>query len=72
MHRVLCWLVMMMIAAAAGPALAGGIGFIKAETAVASVDEGNAKWKEILANYTEPELPADVERDLRKFLDEKK
>lgn len=29
----------------------------------------NAKWKEILANYTEPELPADVERDLRKFVD---
>ena len=29
----------------------------------------NAKWKEILANYTEPGLPADVERDLRKFVD---
>jgi len=32
----------------------------------------NAKWKEILADYTEPELPADVERDLRKFVDQKK
>lgn len=29
----------------------------------------NAKWKEILANYTEPELPAGIERDLRKFVD---
>jgi len=29
----------------------------------------NTKWKAILANYTEPELPADVERDLRKFVD---
>jgi trimethylamine--corrinoid protein Co-methyltransferase len=34
--------------------------------------KANAKWKEILANYTEPELPADVERDLRKFVDKKK
>jgi trimethylamine--corrinoid protein Co-methyltransferase len=32
----------------------------------------NAKWKEILENYTEPELPGDVERDLRKFVDKKK
>lgn len=32
----------------------------------------NAKWKEILANYVEPGLPADVERDLRKFVDRKK
>ena len=32
----------------------------------------NAKWKEILANYTEPELPGDLERDLRKFVDRKK
>jgi trimethylamine:corrinoid methyltransferase-like protein len=31
----------------------------------------NAKWKAILANYTEPELPADVARDLRKFVDKK-
>ena len=32
----------------------------------------NAKWKEILENYTEPELPGDVERDLRKFVDNNK
>jgi trimethylamine--corrinoid protein Co-methyltransferase len=31
----------------------------------------NAKWKEILENYTEPELPGDIERDLRKFVDGK-
>jgi len=31
--------------------------------------KANAKWKEILANYTEPELPGDLERDLRKFVD---
>jgi trimethylamine--corrinoid protein Co-methyltransferase len=31
----------------------------------------NAKWKEILSNYTEPELPKDLERDLRKYVDGK-
>jgi trimethylamine--corrinoid protein Co-methyltransferase len=31
----------------------------------------NARWKEILANYTEPELPKGIERDLRKYVDEK-
>ena len=38
-----------------------------------SIDKkANAKWKEILDNYTEPELPGDVERDLRKFVNRKK
>jgi trimethylamine--corrinoid protein Co-methyltransferase len=32
----------------------------------------NLKWKEVLENYTEPELPADIERDLRKFVDRNK
>ena len=32
--------------------------------------KANAKWKEILENYTEPELPGDVERDLRRFVDQ--
>ena len=32
----------------------------------------NAKWKEILENYTEPKLPDDVERDLRKFVDKQR
>ncbi len=32
----------------------------------------NARWKEVLANYTEPELPAGVERDLRKFVNRMK
>jgi trimethylamine--corrinoid protein Co-methyltransferase len=32
----------------------------------------NTKWKEILENYTEPQLPADVERDLRRFVDQTK
>ena len=38
-----------------------------------SIDKrANAKWKEILKNYTEPELPRDAERDLRKLVDNKK
>ena len=32
----------------------------------------NAKWKEVLEKYTEPELPGNVERNLRKFVDQKK
>ena len=32
----------------------------------------NLKWKEILENFTEPRLPGDVERDLRKFVDRNK
>jgi trimethylamine--corrinoid protein Co-methyltransferase len=40
--------------------------------AVSIEQRANAKWKEILANYTEPELPADVERDLRKFVNREK
>lgn len=34
--------------------------------------KANAKWKEILEDYTEPELPGGLERDLRKFVDKKK
>ena len=34
--------------------------------------KANAKWKEILQNYSEPELPGDIKRDLRKFVDKKK
>ena len=34
-------------------------------------NKANARWKEILANYVEPELPEDIERDLRKFVDRK-
>ncbi|KAF5028240.1 Glycine betaine methyltransferase [anaerobic digester metagenome] len=30
----------------------------------------NAKWKELLADYAEPALPADVEADLKKYVDE--
>jgi trimethylamine--corrinoid protein Co-methyltransferase len=37
--------------------------------ALSSEKRANARWKEILADYTEPGLPADVERDLRKFAD---
>jgi trimethylamine--corrinoid protein Co-methyltransferase len=32
----------------------------------------NTKWKEILQNYTKPALPADIERDLKKFVDRNK
>ena len=32
----------------------------------------NTKWKEILDNYTEPELPRGIEKDLKKFVDQKK
>ena len=35
-------------------------------------ERANAKWKEILENYTEPELPGDVKRDLKKFVDKKR
>ena len=37
--------------------------------ALSSEKRANARWKKILADYTEPELPADIERDLRKFVD---
>jgi len=39
--------------------------------ALARENKANAKWKEILENYTEPKLPKDIERDLRKLVDEK-
>ena len=29
----------------------------------------NAKWKQMLAEYVEPKLPADVERDMRKYIE---
>lgn len=29
----------------------------------------NAKWKEILASFEAPDLPADIDRDLRKYID---
>lgn len=29
----------------------------------------NAKWKEILADYGEPTLPADVEREMRRYME---
>jgi len=34
-------------------------------------NKANAKWKAILENYVEPELPKDLERDLRKYVDGK-
>jgi trimethylamine--corrinoid protein Co-methyltransferase len=37
--------------------------------ALPSERRANAKWKEILANYSEPELPGEIERDLRNYLD---
>jgi len=37
--------------------------------ALSSDKRANTRWKKILADYTEPELPADIERDLRKFVD---
>jgi trimethylamine--corrinoid protein Co-methyltransferase len=43
----------------------------QAKGALTIEKRANAKWKEILDNYIEPELPADIERDLRKFVDEK-
>ena len=33
-----------------------------------SEQRANAKWKEILQNYTEPQLPGDLERELKKFV----
>jgi trimethylamine--corrinoid protein Co-methyltransferase len=38
-----------------------------------SIDKrANAKWKEILESYVEPELPADIERDLTEFVNQGK
>lgn len=31
--------------------------------------QANAKWKEILANYGDPTLPADIDADLRKYME---
>jgi len=31
--------------------------------------QANAKWKDILATFEAPDLPADVDRDLKKFID---
>jgi trimethylamine--corrinoid protein Co-methyltransferase len=39
--------------------------------ALAIENKANARWKEILENYVEPELPKDLERDLRNFVDGK-
>jgi trimethylamine--corrinoid protein Co-methyltransferase len=32
----------------------------------------NARWKKLLSEYEEPKLPADVDRDLRKFIEKRK
>jgi len=32
----------------------------------------NARWKKLLAEYEEPKLPADVDRDLRKYIEKLK
>ena len=50
----------------------GNYGTWQKNGALSIEQRANAKWKEILANYTEPELPGDIERDLRKFVDRKK
>ncbi len=50
----------------------GNFGTWQKNGALSIEKRANAKWKEILENYTEPELPVDVERDLRKFVDREK
>lgn len=47
----------------------GNFGTWKKNGAISIEKRALAKWKEILENYTEPELPGEVERDLRKFVD---
>jgi trimethylamine--corrinoid protein Co-methyltransferase len=47
----------------------GNYGTWQKNGALSIEKRANSKWKEILANYTEPELPGDLERDLRKFVD---
>ena len=37
-----------------------------------SVEAANKKYREILANYKVPDLPADVDRDLKKFIENKR
>lgn len=41
----------------------------KANGALSMEERATAKWKEILANYEEPALPADVDADLRKYME---
>ena len=35
-------------------------------------ERANARWKNLLAEYQEPQLPAEVDRDLRKYIDSRK
>lgn len=35
-------------------------------------DRANARWKKLLAEYVEPKLPTEVDRDLRKYIDSRK
>lgn len=36
---------------------------------ISAEQAANAKWKEILKNYGEPTLPADVDRDMQKYME---
>jgi trimethylamine--corrinoid protein Co-methyltransferase len=36
---------------------------------LAMEQRANSRWKEILANFTEPGLPGEVDRDLRDYID---
>ena len=45
--------------------------FMQDVSALSMAKMANAKWKEILAHYTEPELPKGIERDLKNFVDGK-
>ena len=50
----------------------GNFGSWQKNGALSIEKRANMKWKEILENYTEPQLPADIERDLRNFVDKNK
>lgn len=41
----------------------------KADGCISLEQAANAKWKQMLAEYEEPALPGDVEKDLRKYIE---
>jgi trimethylamine--corrinoid protein Co-methyltransferase len=43
----------------------------KEQGSLTAEQRANARWKKLLSEYEEPKLPADVERDLRKFIEKR-
>jgi trimethylamine--corrinoid protein Co-methyltransferase len=43
----------------------------KEQGSLTAEQRANARWKKLLSEYEEPKLPADVDRDLRKFIEKR-